>query len=90
MIKVIAGPKINSFKIFCDDKLFDDERLILTITEEEMIISRSSLDDDHKANAVFNGRYGRCLTRTSEYLKIGEYQIDREDSDEDNLYIPLL
>ena len=90
MIKIIKGPKINSFKIFCNDKLFDDERLILTITEEEMIISRSSLDDDHKANAVFNGKYGRCLTRTSEYLKIGDFPIDREDSDEDNLIVSLL
>ena len=90
MIKIRKGPKIDYWKIISTNKLFDDDRLILTITEEEIVISRSSLDDDHKANSVFAHPMGRCLTKTSEYLREGDFPIDMEESDEDNLIIPLL
>jgi hypothetical protein len=90
MIKIRKGPKIDYWKIISTNKLFDDDRLILTITAEEIVISRSSLDDDHKANSVFEHPMGRCLTKTSEYLREGDYLIDMEESDEDNLVIPLL
>jgi len=90
MIKIRKGPKIDFWKIISTNKLFDDDRLILTITEEEIVISRSSLDDDHNANSVFDHPMGRCITKTSEHLREGDFLIGREDSDEDNLHIPLL
>ncbi len=90
MIKIRKGPKIDYWKIISTNKLFDDDRLILTITSEEIVISRSSLDDDHKANSVFAHPMGRCITKTSEHLREGDYPIDMEESDEDNLIIPLL
>ena len=89
MIRIRVGPKLGSFKIFCKDPLFNDERLLLKITDEEIVISRSGLDDYDRANVVFNGSMGRCVSKSSIHLKTGDYPIDREDSDIDNLYIPL-
>jgi len=89
MIKIRTGPKLGSFKIFCSDPLFDDERLLLKITDEEMIISRSGLDEYDRSNVVSNSYLGRCVSKSSIHYKPGDYLIDREDSDIDNLYIPL-
>ena len=90
MIKIRQGPKIGSYKIYSKDPLFNDDRLIIKITEFEIILSRSGLDDYDKANVVFNGSLGRCVSKSSSILKPGDYLIDKEDSDCDNLYVPLL
>lgn len=80
----------NQFRVTSKHPFFKNEYLITKITEDCLIFSIPTIDyrgKSYKTHPCKNTKDFNACSITSEFMREGKFEIDEDDSDEDQLYI---
>ena len=80
---------INRFSIHSRHEFFNCDELTVSIKKDVIIIRKPILSDVKRCKVTHYNNGSRCITVNSDKLNIGSYEIDKEDSTEDELVIYL-
>tara|TARA_R110000751_G_scaffold124978_2_gene226477 strand:+ start:695 stop:967 length:273 start_codon:yes stop_codon:yes gene_type:complete len=88
MITVRKQQRTGAFKIYSTDPFFKINKIIVFESDEYGFSFRvPSIDDTEYNTASSNGVNGFVLTVRSEMLIDGIYEVDQEESNEDELMV---